>query len=50
MIENDLIAKAAEDFGVYEERSFKKGLFARFLNRYQVSWPMLSRGIRSIHL
>ena len=44
IIQDDLIAKVDEDFGVYEERSFKTELFAQYLYRKQISWPRLKSG------
>ena len=43
-IQDDLITSVDEDFGVYEGRTFKIDLFARYLNLHQIAWPRLPSG------
>jgi DNA polymerase-1 len=43
-IQDDLISVVDEDFGVYEGRTFKTGLFAEYLNQNQMAWPRLPSG------
>jgi DNA polymerase-1 len=39
-IQDGLIAAIDKDYGVYEGRSFRKHLFAAFLNRHDIPWPL----------
>ena len=43
-IQDDLIADVDKDFGVYEGRTFKTELFARYLLRNQIAWLRLPSG------
>ncbi len=43
-IQDDLIKNVDQDFGVYEGRTFKTDLFAKYLNRKQIAWPRLTSG------
>ena len=43
-IQDDLIAEVDKDFGVYEGRTFKTELFARYLLRNQIAWLRLPSG------
>jgi DNA polymerase family A len=39
-IQDGLITAIDKDYGVYEGRSFRKHLFAAFLNRHDIPWPL----------
>ena len=43
-IQDDLIAEVDKDSGVYEGRTFKIELFARYLLRNQIAWLRLPSG------
>ena len=43
-IQDELISVVDQDFGVYEGRTFKTDLFAKYLNQNQIAWPRLQSG------
>jgi hypothetical protein len=43
-IQDQLIAAIDTDYGVYDGRTFKSDLFARWLVKHDIAWPLLDTG------
>jgi DNA polymerase-1 len=43
-MQDELIARVDAHYGVYEGRTFKRELFADYLRRHDIPWPMLPSG------
>jgi hypothetical protein len=43
-IQDELISEVDVDYGVFEGRTFKKGLFADYLIKHDIPWPQLVSG------